>query len=45
MPVLSDPRHELFCQLRLEGKTVDQAYQGAGFKANRRESATLGGSD
>lgn len=42
MPVLSDPRHELFCQLRLEGKTVDQAYQGAGFKANRHNAATLG---
>lgn len=41
MPVLSDPRHELFCQLRLEGKTVDQAYQGAGFKPNRGNAARM----
>lgn len=41
MPVLSDPRHERFCQLRVEGKTIDQAYIDAGFKANRSNAARL----
>jgi phage terminase small subunit len=45
MPVLSEPRHERFCQLRIEGKTIDQAYIDAGFKANRSNAARLNAND
>ncbi|HEV7247950.1 MAG TPA: hypothetical protein VGN93_13280 [Shinella sp.] len=41
MPALSDPRHERFCLLRLAGKTIDAAYEEAGFKQNRSNAARL----
>lgn len=41
MPVLADPRHEAFCQARLNGRTIDQAYKDAGFKANRGNAGAL----
>lgn len=41
MPVLKNPRHEKFAQGLSRGLTADQAYQDAGFKANRGNAATL----
>lgn len=35
MPVLKNARHERFAQGRAKGKTIDEAYVDAGFKANR----------
>lgn len=41
MPPLNNAKHELFCQHLAKGKTADEAYQLAGFKANRGNAATL----
>lgn len=41
MPVLENPRYEAFSQWRAKGKTVDEAYILAGFKANRGNAARL----
>jgi hypothetical protein len=32
MPILTNPRHEKFCQARALGRTLDQAYVEAGYK-------------
>ncbi|OJF97590.1 terminase small subunit [Pararhizobium antarcticum] len=41
MPVLRNARHEKFAQLLAQGKTADDAYAQAGFKANRGNATTL----
>lgn len=41
MPVLDNPRHEMFAQALASGKTADEAYTTAGFKPNRGNAATL----
>lgn len=41
MSVLSNSRHELFCQELAKGKTADEAYQLAGFKPNRGNATRL----
>lgn len=41
MPALLDPRYERFCQGRMLGKTIDQAYIYAGFSANRGNATRL----
>lgn len=41
MPVLSNPKHERFAQELAKGKTADEAYQLAGYRANRGNAATL----
>lgn len=41
MPALKNARHEKFAQGLSRGLTADQAYQDAGFKANRGNAATL----
>ena len=43
MPVLTNPKHELFAQALAKGSTADQAYQDAGYKANSGNAATLKG--
>ena len=41
MPILKDPQHERFAQLRAEGVTIDQAYVDAGFRKNRSNASRL----
>ncbi len=41
MPILENARHERFAQELALGKTADEAYQLAGFKANRGNASTL----
>lgn len=41
MPILDNARHERFAQELASGKTADEAYQLAGFKANRGNATTL----
>ena len=41
MPVLKNPRHESFAQERARGKSIDEAYQIAGFKPNRSNASRL----
>jgi phage terminase small subunit len=41
MPVLDNARHELFAQELAKGATADEAYQLAGYKANRGNASTL----
>lgn len=41
MPVLKNPKHELFAQQLAKGKTADEAYILAGYKANRGNAANL----
>lgn len=41
MPVLENARHERFAQALATGKTADEAYIEAGYKANRGNAATL----
>lgn len=41
MPILEDPQHEKFAQLRAEGVTIDQAYVDAGFRKNRSNASRL----
>lgn len=41
MPVLPNQRHEAFAQARAQGKTADEAYQLAGFRAHRGNAHRL----
>ena len=41
MPVLSNPRHELFAQERAKGRSATQAYVAAGYEADRHHAARL----
>lgn len=41
MPVLKNARHERFAQELAKGKSADEAYELAGFKANRGNASTL----
>src|SRR5262245_23553913 len=41
MLALKNPRREAFCQLRVQGKTRDEAYRLAGYKPNRQNAARL----
>lgn len=41
MPVLANPKHEMFAQARAQGKSADEAYQCAGFKAHRGNAHRL----
>lgn len=41
MPALENARHERFAQELAKGKTADEAYRNAGYKANRGNAATL----
>lgn len=41
MPVLSNPRHERFAQELAKGKTADEAYEAAGYAANRGNATRL----
>jgi hypothetical protein len=41
MGALSNHKHELFAQELAKGKTSDEAYVAAGYKANRGNAATL----
>lgn len=41
MPVLKNARHEAFAQALAKGKSADDAYVSAGFKANRGNAARL----
>jgi phage terminase small subunit len=45
MPILENPRHERFAQLLAEGKTADEAYEGAGYKPNAGNACRLKGND
>lgn len=41
MPVLKNPKHELFAQALAKGKTADEAYQLAGYKQSRPAASRL----
>lgn len=41
MPVLENPKYERFAQELAKGKTADEAYAKAGYRANRGNAATL----
>jgi phage terminase small subunit len=41
MPLLDNPKYELFAQGLAEGRTADEAYKRAGYKPNRGNAATL----
>lgn len=41
MPILSNPKHELFAQGLAKGKTADEAYKLAGYAASRSNAAVL----
>lgn len=41
MPALANARHERFAQERASGKSIDDAYVAAGFKANRGNASRL----
>ena len=41
MPVLSNAKHELFCQHLALGKTASQAYEMAGYKPSRSNASVL----
>ena len=41
MPVLSNPKHERFAQGLAAGKTADEAYTDAGYRAHRGNASTL----
>lgn len=41
MPALSNPRHERFAQELVKGATADEAYQLAGYAANRGNAVRL----
>jgi phage terminase small subunit len=45
VPLLINNRHELFAQGLAAGKTADQAYVDAGFKANSGNAARLNGDE
>ena len=41
MPILSNAKHERYCQNRVEGQTNHEAYANAGYKPNRGNAARL----
>ena len=41
MPVLKNARHEKFAQALAKGKTADEAYEAAGYSANRGNAIRL----
>lgn len=41
MPVLTNPKWELFAQELAKGKTADESYQLAGYKENRHNASRL----
>lgn len=41
MPALANPKHERFAQELAKGRTADEAYVTAGYKANRHNAAAL----
>jgi phage terminase small subunit len=41
MPVLTNPRHERFCQELAKGKSATEAYETAGFKSSRPNASRL----
>lgn len=41
MPILANPRHELFAQELAKGKSADEAYVIAGYSANRGNAARM----
>jgi hypothetical protein len=41
MPVLSNAKHELFCQQLALGKTASEAYELAGYKPSRSNASVL----
>lgn len=41
MPVLQNPKHEKFAQLRAKGKTAEEAYDSAGYKPHRGNASRL----
>jgi hypothetical protein len=41
MPILTNPRHELFCQELAKGKSAHDAYVLAGYKESRKNAAAL----
>ena len=41
MPVLTNPRHERFCQYLAQGKTATEAYRLAGYKPSRFNASHL----
>jgi phage terminase small subunit len=45
MPPLPNPRHERFAQALFEGKTADEAYELAGYKANRGNASRMKAND
>lgn len=45
MPVLDDPRHEKFAQLRAQQVCADKAYVQAGYKRNDSNAARLNGNE
>lgn len=45
MPVLSNPRHELFAQSLATGKSATEAYRLAGYEGDRRNAARLATND
>ena len=42
MPVLKNPRHELFAQNLAAGLTQEKAYTAAGYRGNRHHASALG---
>lgn len=45
MPALENPRHERFAQELAKGKTADEAYESAGYAANRGNATRLKAND
>lgn len=41
MPILSNPRHEKFCQELAKGKSASEAYEAAGFRGHRQNAHRL----
>lgn len=41
MPILSNPRHEIFAQELAAGKSASEAYEAAGYRANRGNATSL----
>jgi len=41
MGVLQNSKRERFCQLRLEGKTLEQAYVGAGYQPDKGAASRM----
>lgn len=41
MAILANPKQEAFCQLRVQGRTLDEAYKLAGYKPSRQHAQRL----